>query len=1373
MSTLREQIAKLTPQQLAHMQTRLEQSASASSSGGSIPRRKNKGPRALSFAQERLWFLDQFDPGSPVYNISRALHIEGPLDSAALQKALDGIVARHELLRTVFRSVDGTPIQEVIPDARLNLDLVTFNDHQVSEEEVRLMLRAEVRRPFDLLCDLPLRATLFRCKEEEHWLLLVLHHIASDGWSVGVLLRELNELYKANCIGESAELPELPLQYADYAQWLREWLCGEALEKQASYWKERLAGAPPLLELPTDYSRPSQQTLSGAREVVRFSSALTDSLRVFSRREGATLFMTLLAAFQALLQRITGQTDICVGTAIANRTRVELEPMIGFFVNTLVLRNDLSGKPSFRKLLRQVREVALEAYAHPDLPFEHLVDTIQPERNLSYTPLFQVMLNLQNTPAGNLRIAGATTREVKIDNSTSKFDLTLSLEDSGPQLTGWMEYNTDLFEALTIRRMLVHYQTLLEAAIQNPDQSISTLPLLPEGERRRALVEWNDTKRDYPQACVHELFEAQVERRSEAVALVSGEQQLSYAELNRRANQVAHELRSQGVGPEAVVGVCVERSPDLLVALLGVLKAGGAYVPLDPGFPRERLLFMLRDTGVQVLLTQENLRDKLSESTARFICLDSDWAAISRHPSENRSSGIGPENLAYVIYTSGSTGLPKGVEVPHRALSNFLASMQVKPGLTEKDTLLAVTTASFDIAALELYLPLTVGARVNLVSRDTATDGQRLRESLAASGATCMQATPTTWRLLVNEGWEGSPHLKVLCGGETLPRELANELVGRAASVWNLYGPTETTVWSAVYQVTSATGPVFVGRPIANTELYVLDSEMQPVPIGVPGELYIGGDGLARGYRNRPELTTEKFVPHPFSRQADARLYNTGDRARYQADGNLELLGRRDHQVKIRGFRVELGEIEAALGEHPAVQAAAVTVRDEAPGEQRLVAYAVLEPGSLARAEELRSFLKGKLPDYMLPARFEFLASLPVNTSGKVDRRALPAPGSERLESEASYVAPRTEQEKKLAAIWAEVLQLDRVSIHDNFFDLGGHSLLAVKLVARVERALGKKLPVISIFQLPTIGEFAPLLSSPGAPEKIPGVVPIQPEGSKPPFFCIGAGPIFRPLAVRLGSDQPFLGLITQKSDMRDLPAPFKLEDIAAALVRTLRSLQPSGPYFLGGWCQDGVFAYEMAQQLLAQGEKVGLLVLLEAWNPARLRECSRLERSLIRLRRPFRKVAFHFANLRRNGIRETLADYKWSLQFRNFRHKLWYAYYRVLLGAQGQVDDRFRRSLRVGYFTVRDYVPNPYPERILLIRSSFDPKRVNEPGMGWSDLLVGKAEFHSVPGGHKRIFLEPNVDLLASTLKRCLLEAQDVENAGELTTVNVMQEVK
>ena len=1363
MGTLREQIASLTPEQRALLQQRLEQSNSNGAHGESIPRRHKNGPCALSFAQERLWFLDQFEPGSPVYNITRALHIEGPLDSGALQHALDGIVRRHESLRTVFRSSEGAAVQEVIPNAKLQLETVSLAGSDVSETSIMTRLRAEARRPFNLLQDLALRATLLRCREDDHWLLLVLHHIASDGWSMGVLLRELGELYRANCTGENPDLPELPIQYSDFAVWQREWLRGENLEKQAAYWQQRLKDAPSLLELPTDHPRPAQQTLAGAREPIRLSNTLTNSLRAFSRSEGVTLFMTLLSALQTLLQRHTGQTDICVGTAIANRNRVELEPMIGFFVNTLVLRSDLSGSPSFRKLLQQVRNVALEAYAHPDLPFEHLVDILQPGRNLSYSPLFQVMFILQNTPARTLHLPGTTTREHKIDNGSAKFDLTLSLEDAGGQITGWIEYNTDLFRAATIRRIAGHYLTLLESILQNPDQSIATLPILTQSERRQLLVEWNATRQDCPRNCVHELFQAQVAERPDSVALISGEQQISYGQLNRRANQLAHHLQAMGVGPNSAVGICVERSPELLVALLGVLKAGGAYVPLDPAFPRERLLFMLRDSGAKVLLTEEHLRGMLSESTARFICLDSDWTAVSKQSFEDCCNGVAPDNLAYIIYTSGSTGTPKGVEIPHRALTNFLFSMKSCPGLMQEDILLAITTASFDIAALEFYLPLTVGARIVLASREAASDGERLQEALTASQATCMQATPTTWRMLISTGWKGSPNLKALCGGEALPRDLAEDLLRCVRELWNMYGPTETTIWSGVHRITLEKGPVLIGRPIANTEFYVLDAHRQLVPVGVTGDLYIGGDGLALGYRNRPELTAEKFVSLSFTQEPGAALYNTGDMARYHADGNVELLGRRDNQVKLRGFRVELGEVEASLCEHPAIQAAATVVREDPAGDQRLVAYVVLQPGSPARTEELRTFLRSKLPDYMLPARFEFLDTLPLTLNGKIDRRALPAPTTERLENELSYVAPRTELDKKLASIWAEVLQVEHIGLHDNFFDLGGHSLLAVKLVARIEKVFGQKVPVISIFQLPTIAEFATLLSSTArvaSNDKKDGVVPIQPNGSKTPFFCIGAGPFFRPLALRLGSDQPFLGLTTVKSDIANLPVPFKLEDIAAGLVRKLRQLQPHGPYFLGGWCEDGVFAYEMAQQLRAQGDKVALLVLFEARNPARWKNYSSLEKSKVRLRRPFRKIAFHLANLRRIGIRESLADYKWRLQFRSIRHKVWYAYYRFLLAAQGKVDDRFRKFFRAGYISVRDYVPKPYPERTLLVRSGLDPQRITDPDLGWASLLVGKWEFHFVPGGHRRIFLEPNVDRLASTLKRCLLDAQEAENS-------------
>ncbi len=1312
-----------------------------------IPPRDPDERVALSYSQEQVWLHAQLVPDIPLYNEPVTIHYAGDLDIPALEQSFNEILRRHEAWRTCFTVMDGEPVQDVQRELAISLPVVDLRHLAEAERDSTAIRIAteDARRPLDLT-QIPLfRAKLVRMADRQYRLYLVLSHIIFDGVAIyRVFLPELAALYQFHVAGRASPLPELEIQYPDYSSWQRKSLRPDSLTEHISYWRRQLGTDLTVLNLPTDYPRPPVQTFRGSMYPFTLSSSLTDAVRSLGRKEGVTLFQTLLAGFAVLLCRYSSQNDLPIGSVTSGRGRSETESLLGYFLNTVVLRIDLSGDPTFRDLLGRVRNLTLEALDHDCVPFGWLVNELNAPRDLSLSPLFQVMFSLE-PPMPELGPAWHLT-QMDVDTGATKYDLYLELDERSEVILARFHYSTDLFDRTTIARLSEHWIRLLEAAIQSPDQSISTLPMLAEEERQRVLVEWNDTRRDYSKASVHELFEAQVERRPKAVALVWGEQQLSYGELNRRANQLAHELRRKGVGPETVVGVCLERSPNLIVALLGVLKAGGAYVPLDPAFPRERLRFMLLDTGAQLLLTQDHLRAKMSEAADRVICLDSDWATISKRPSENCRSGVGPENLAYVIYTSGSTGLPKGVEVPHRALSNFLTSMQVRPGLTEADTLLAVTAVSFDIAALELYLPLIVGARVTLVSRDIATDARQLRESLATSGATCMQATPTTWRLLINAGWEGSAHFKVLSGGEALPRELANELSARASAVWNMYGPTETTVWSTLHPVTSETAPMLVGRPIANTELYVLDSKLQPVPIGVPGDLYIGGDGLARGYRNQAELTAEKFVPHPFSRRAGPRLYNTGDVARYRPDGNLELLGRRDHQVKIRGFRVELGEIEAALGEHPAVQATAVVIRDDGPGEQRLVAYTVLQPGSRARAQEFRSFLKSKLPDYMLPARFEFLPSLPVSPSGKLDRRALPMLASGRQEGEAEDSAPGTELEKKLAGIWADVLKLERVNMHDNFFDLGGDSLVAVKLVAHVEKVLGIKLPVISVFQAPTASELAALLSTPSSQENVPGVFPIQPKGSKPPFFCMGAGPLFRPLAIRLGLDQPFVGLGTVKSDLGDLPAPFRLEDVAAPLVRKLRRLQPHGPYYLGGWCADGVIAYEVAQQLSAQGEKVGLLVLFDAWNPVRWEEYSRLERSRIRLRC---RVVNALTKFWKHDLRETLADYEWRLKFRRLRHRIWYGYYRFLLAAQGRIGDRLRTYSKVEYFTVREYVPKPYSGSTLLIRSGADAEPVEHPSLGWTGLLVGKSEFQLIPGGHKGIFLEPNVELLANTLKR------------------------
>ncbi len=907
-----------------------------------IPRRTGADPCQLSFAQQRLWFLDQLESNSPLYNIPAAVRLTGHLNMAALEQSFNEIVRRHEALRTRFAVVDGSPVQVIAPTLNVPLPVIDLSELPEAERaaEAQSLTTAEVERSFDLARGPVFRTSLLRLNDEEHALLITMHHIISDGWSLGVFMRELTALYEAFSQGQPSPFAELPIQYADYAVWQRGWLQGEALEQQLTRWREHLLGAPAVLELPTDRPRPAVQSHRGAIHTLVLSKSLTERIKVLSRQEGATLFMTLLAAFQALLMRYSGQDDIVVGTPIAGRSRTEIEGLIGFFVNTLVLRTDLSGDPTFRELLGRVREVTLGAYEHQDVPFEKLVEELQPERSLSHTPLFQVMFALQNTPGQALELQGLRLNPMTSVSKVAKFDLSLFLVERAEGLRGAVEYCTDLFDEATITRMLGHFQTLLEGVIADPDRQLSELPLLTEAERRQLLVEWNDTVAEYPKdKCLHELFETQVERAPNAVAVMFEDERLTYGELNRRANQVAHHLRKRGVKAEVLVGIMMERSIEMVVGLLGILKAGGAYLPLDPAYPQERLSFMLEDAEVPVLLTQKRLSESLPEHNAEVVYLETDWEAIAGESTENFDGGARAENSAYVIYTSGSTGKPKGVQILHRAVVNFLASMQRQPGLTNQDTLLAITTLSFDIAALELYLPLTVGARLVVVSREVASDGTQLAKRL--SGVTAMQATPATWRLLLEAGWSGSDQLKILCGGEALSRDLANELLERSATLWNLYGPTETTIWSAASEVKSKEGPVFIGQPIANTQIYVLDRYLQLAPVGVTGELYIGGDGLARGYLNRPELTAERFIVHPLRGETGVRLYRTGDVTRRLANGSIEFLGRVDHQVKVRGYRIELGEIEAALSQHPAVEQAVVLAREDKPGDKRLVAYLI------------------------------------------------------------------------------------------------------------------------------------------------------------------------------------------------------------------------------------------------------------------------------------------------------------------------------------------------------------------------------------------------------------------------------------------------
>jgi amino acid adenylation domain-containing protein len=1090
----------------------------------------------LSFAQQRLWVLEQLEPGGFAHNLAAAVRLRGHLAVGALGLAIAEIARRHEALRTVFPAADGEPRQEILPaagppgppdppDRRLPLADLSALPADRREGEAARLAAEDALRPFDLARGPLLRTNLLRLAGREHALLLAMHHMVTDGWSLGIFTRELAELYRAFAAGARSPLGELALQYADYAVWQRRWLQGEVLEEQLRYFRDGLAGAPPVLELPTDRPRPAVRSHRGGRRWLTLPAELTARLGAESRRLDVTPFMFLLAAFAVLLRRYTGEEDLVVGTPIANRRRREIEELIGFFANTLALRIDAAGDPPFADLARRVRQAALGAYAHQDLPFERLVDELRPRRDLGHSPIFQVMFILQNAAPPRLELEDLAASQLEVEAGKAQFDLTLSLLQLDGELLARVEYASDLFDATTAERLLGHFASLLAAAAATaptsaaaglPRARIGSLPLLAEEERRQLVAAWNDTRAELPEhGTIHELFEASARRAPAAVAVRCGGRQLLYGELDESAERLARRLAAMGVGPEVRVGLCLERTPDMLVAMLAVLKAGGAYVPLDPSHPGERLRWIVEDAGAPVLVADRASLAALPRPRALVIdpgaAADGaakpapEGAAAGLPPGPPPRRGAGPENLAYVLYTSGSTGRPKGVEVSHRSVVNYLGSMARRPGLSERDTVLAATTLAFDIAVTELLLPLAVGARIELVDRDTAADAERLAAVIESAGVTVMQATPASWALLLEGGWPGRPGLRALAGGEALEAGLAARLRPRVGELWNVYGPTETTVWSTLHPVAAADGGerrVPIGRPLANTTVHLVDRGGELVPVGVPGELCIGGEGLARGYLGRPDLTAERFVPDPFGAEAPAparpaagaRLYRTGDLARRLPGGDLECLGRLDHQVKVRGFRIEPGEIEAALAGLAGVIQAAVVVRDRAAGagERRLVAFLATgrggsgpaaspagapapAPPAVLQIGELRARLRERLPEYMVPAAFVFLEALPLTPSGKVDRRTLarlPIDAAPSAEPRRELAAPRDEVEELLAGIWAEVLGLGQVGIQDNFFELGGDSVLGIRMTARARRA-GVHFSLRHLFQHQTIAALA------------------------------------------------------------------------------------------------------------------------------------------------------------------------------------------------------------------------------------------------------------------------------------------------------------
>ncbi len=1174
MTSLDKRLAGLSPEKRALLTQLLQKKRAATAQAQAIPRRPDPGRHPMSYAQQRLWFLDQFEPESPFYNISAALRLIGPLDAEALEQALNEIVARHEVLRANFTTEEGYPVQVVAPERRIPLPVTDLRTRSPQEqnETVQRMAVEEARRPFDLGQDPLLRVQLLRLDQEEYVLLLTMHHIISDGWSTGVLIQELSALYPAFRQGRPNPLPELPIQYADYAAWQQEWLQGKVKERQLAFWRETLGELPGPLQLPFDHPRPPVQTYRGAHHFFSIPQALGEKLMALAKAEDATLFMALLAAFQTLLHRYSGQEQIHVGTPVANRTRVELEPLIGFFVNTLVLPGRFPEGLTYRELLAQVRETALGAFAHQDLPFEMLVEELQPERDMSHTPLFQAMFDLQKAPPERFQVGDLELQLMEVETGTAKFDLLLVVQERKEGLQGIFEYNTDLFQEATIQRMAGHFRTLLEAITADPDQPIASLELLTPEERRRILVEWNDTAHPFPQdRTFHAAFQEQVTRTPHRTAVAFLDQQLSYAELNAKANQLAHFLRRQGVTPDSILALALERSTDMLVAILAILKAGAAYLPLDPTYPPARLQFMLEDAQASILLTQERLVEQLPiahlQAPVSVVKLDADWPVIAQEPDSNPPELASPDSLAYVIYTSGSTGQPKGVLIQHRSMLHLATALHriVYDGDDQLRRISLNAPISFD-ASVQQIVMLTKGYTLDILPNSIRQDSTQLLRFIRERRLDALDCVPSQLKLLLDAGLldgSGWAPTKVLPGGEAIDPETWQRLrQAPATRFYNMYGPTECTVDSTIAPVHLAGDRPTIGRPVTNAQVFILDKHRQPVPVGVPGELYIGGAGVAKGYLNRPELTAERFVPVEelefigqegrsggvgskelgdgatpdplLMTPSSSRLYRTGDLARYLPDGNIEFLGRADHQIKIRGYRVEPGEIEAVLTRFPQVQEAVVLARTNPAGQKQLVAYFVPMDGAAEDGDttlhascftdetteagpeatlappsslvpDLRTFLKEHLPEYMVPAYLVPLERIPLTPNGKLDRRNLPEPDWSQRQLEGTVVPPRTATEEVLAGIWTQVLGVAELSVFDNFFELGGHSLLATQVISRIREAFQVELPLRTLFMAPTIAEQAEQVEIAlrnEAGTQAPPIEPVPRDGPMPVSFA-------------------------------------------------------------------------------------------------------------------------------------------------------------------------------------------------------------------------------------------------------------------------------
>ncbi len=1287
----------------------------------------------ISPDQYRLWLHASMQPELPTYNEAVTVRYRGTLEPGLLEAAFNQFLARHEAWRTSF-TLDGEDVLQVIhPEVHLNLQQIDLT-HLLPEEREPEALRlatAQAATAIDMKAPPLLRGLLLRVAPDDHRLCLVLHHILFDGLSLRrTFLPELAALYDALASGTAHPLDPNVLQYADYAAWREQQVAGPSVQRQLDHWKNRLAGDLPILRLPCDRPRTPQPTQAGATERFEIPADLTEALRRFSNAHGVSLYMTLFAAFKAVLFRYSGQQDLIVGAAADGRRRPELNGVMGYILDTFAVRTTPAADLPFTTYLAHVKQSLLEAFSAAEVPFERVVQAVCTNRDASCHPIFQVFFSY--LPPVDASPAGWEIMPIHVNAGAAKFDIYLEADEHPTHVSGRILYSRDLFEPATIQRLFGHWQTLLEGICHTPNCALGDLPLLTPAETHQLLHTWNDRAVPLPATTLHGLVEAQADRTPAAAAVQFEDTTWTYAQLDGEATRIAHHLRHAGAAPGQLAALCIDRSHHLPACLLAILKTGAAYLPLDPDTPRSRVMLCLEDAAPAVLLTHRALAAELTVTPATTVLHLEDLLAAEPLPPTAAPLTLTPEDPAYVIHTSGSTGRPKAVEISHGAAVNLLLSIQREPGFQSTDALLAVTTISFDIATMELFLPLIAGGRLVIAGRRTAVDPTALAALLRTSKCTVLQATPATWRGLLAIDWPGQPGLRALCGGEPLTRDLAEALLARKLDLWNLYGPTETTIWSTASRVQSGSGSVSIGHPISNTTAYILDARQHPVPIGVPGELYLGGAGVANGYRGRPDLTADKFVTLPVAN--NHRIYRTGDYAAFRPDGTIECQGRADNQVKVRGYRIELEEVELHLNAHPHVAVAAARVWPDNTGGNRLSAYFVAK-GESPTPADLRDFLNSRLPKYMLPSDLIELPTLPLTSNGKLDRKSLPAPVPSAPTGNSSAVL--TEEEQKLARIWAEILGIESVGPEDNFFDLGGHSILLISLFARVNREFHATLPITTIFDTPTLAGLATLLREKA---RLSALVPVHTAGTQPPLFMTYSYLLYQGLSRALGPDQPFYGLRELDEDLDR-----SIEERAIRYIAEMRRIQPHGPYHVAGWCAAAPMAIETARQLLRAGEKVGTLLLFDSWLPGGEPSPWSKARSIVKKFSKLPKgqrLAHVKAKLARNGKRAAEAWLtKYATRFNRLAERTGLPLPRIK-------EDASVKTLSLLNITHID----PLPARITLLRASHSPLFFDtSETCGWERVAEHGVEVLWAPGDHETMFLGDNLKITANLVRDCL----------------------